>query len=57
MGRGRETDPGNRLTPEERERLERIVVQLLEIAERCSDPWVQYKLRQVADQLFELLDG
>ena len=43
------------LTPVERERLERIVVQLLEIAQRL-DPELQYKLRQVVNQLVELLE-
>jgi len=51
----RETDPGNGLTPLERERLERIVVQLLGIA-GSSNPEIQYELRQVVDQLVELLE-
>jgi hypothetical protein len=36
--------------------LETIVVQLLDIAAPHSDPEVQYKLRQAADQLVELLE-
>jgi len=55
MARRRGTDPGNGLTPEGRERLERIAVQLLGIA-GSSNPEIQYKLRQVVDQLVELLE-
>ena len=57
MARRRESASGNGLTPEQRERLERIVVQLLEIAARCSDPEIQHKLMQLADQLVELAEG
>jgi hypothetical protein len=57
MARRRETSSGNGLTPEQRERLERIVVQLLEIAARCEDPEIHYGLRQLADQLVELAEG
>ena len=55
MARRRETDPGSELTPEGRERLQRIVVQLLGIA-GSSNTEIQYKLRQVVDQLVELLE-
>jgi len=55
MGRGRDTASGNHLTLEERERLERTVVQLLGIV-RSSDAEIQYKMRQVVDQLVELLE-
>ena len=47
---------GNGLTPEEREHLERIVVQLLGIVRSSGDPEIQLKLRRVVDQLVELLE-
>jgi hypothetical protein len=56
MGGRRETASGGGLTAEQRTRLERIVIQLLEIAPRCEDPEIQYELRRLADQLVELAD-
>ena len=47
---------GNGLTPEERERLERIVVQLLGVVRSSADSEIQLKLRRVVDQLVELLE-
>lgn len=49
--------PENGLMPEQRERLERIVIWLLEIAARCERPETQYRLRQLADQIVELAEG
>jgi len=46
----------NRLTPEERERLERIVVELLGIVRSSNDSEIQLKLRRAVDQLVELLE-
>lgn len=57
MTRRRETASGSGLTAEQRARLERIVIQLLEIAPRCKDPEIQYELRRLADQLVELAEG
>jgi hypothetical protein len=57
ISRRRETASGNGLTPEQRERLERIVIQLLEIAPRCKDPEIQRELMRLADQLVELAGG
>ena len=52
-----EVPHGGGLTAEIRERLERIVIQLLEIAARCDDdPELQFKLRQLADQISRLAD-
>ena len=48
-------DSGNGLSPEQRERLERIVVQLLGVV-RSADAEIQYKMRQVVDQLVEFLE-
>jgi hypothetical protein len=48
--------PQNGLMPEQRERLEKIVIWLLEIAARCERPETQYRLRQVADQIVELAE-
>jgi hypothetical protein len=46
------------LTPEQRGRLERIVIQLLEIAAQCKDdPEIQNELMQLADQIVELAEG
>jgi hypothetical protein len=55
IGRERKTDSGNGLPCEERECLEKIVVQLLVIA-RSLGPEFQYKLMLVADQLVEFLE-
>ncbi len=58
MARGHEAASGNGLTPGPRERLERIIIRLLDIVARCKDdPAIQYELMQLADQLVELADG
>jgi hypothetical protein len=57
MARRRETASGNGLTPEHCQRLERIVVELLEIAARCKDSEIQHELMRLADQLVELAEG
>jgi hypothetical protein len=52
-----EGDIGNRLPSNIRERLERIVVEIVGIASECEDyPANQYKLMQLADQISTMLD-
>ena len=48
---------GSGLTPEQREHLERIVVQLLELAARCEDREIQYGLMRLADELVKLAES
>jgi hypothetical protein len=55
MDRRRKTFTETRLTSQDREDLERIVVRLLEIASRCSDSRIQYELMELADELAELI--
>ncbi len=43
------------LTPEARERLERIAIEIIGIASKCGRN-TQQKLRQLADQISEILD-
>jgi hypothetical protein len=51
-----ELDRSNDLTPEVRERLERVVIQILEIASKCeTNQALQHELMQVADQISEIL--
>jgi hypothetical protein len=42
--------------PGHRERLERIVVRLLAITARCGDLAIRHELRQVADELVDLIE-
>jgi hypothetical protein len=46
----------SKLTPRQREELERCVVRLLEISARCYDPEIQYDLMRLADDLARLID-
>jgi DNA-binding TFAR19-related protein (PDSD5 family) len=47
----------NGLTPQARERLERIAVEIIAIASECeNDRATQQKLMQVADQISAILD-
>jgi hypothetical protein len=39
------------------EALERLAMQLLEIAERCTDPPLQRDLRRLANGLVDLIEG
>lgn len=49
-------DHGDGLTAEARERLERIVIQILEIASKCErNEAMQHELMQVADQISKIL--
>jgi hypothetical protein len=51
-----ELDHDNGLTAHVRERLERIVIQILEIASKCEgDRALQHELMQVAEQISEIL--
>ena len=45
------------VTPTARERLERVVVRLLEIAGRSPDPRIEYELMQLAEELAELIEA
>jgi len=45
------------VTPTARERLERVVVQLLEIAGRSADPRIEYELMQLAEELAQLIEA
>jgi hypothetical protein len=45
------------LTPQNYEDLERIVVRLLEVAARCTDPAIQHDLMQLADELVNLVEA
>jgi len=47
----------NRLTPRVRERLERAVVRLLEVADRCPDSRIQHELMELADELVSLIEA
>ncbi len=52
-----ETGSGNGLTPEQRERLERIVIELLDIAAHCEEsPAIQYELRELTNRLVQLVE-
>ena len=46
----------NRLTPRVREHLERVVVRLLEVADRCPDSRIQQELMELADELVQLIE-
>lgn len=54
MGR---TPSANRLTPRDREHLERAVVRLLQVADRCPDPRIQQELMELADELVQLIES
>jgi len=43
--------------PTNREALERLVVQLLEIAQRCTDVPCQHDLMRLADELVDVIEG
>ncbi len=45
------------LTPRNREDLERIVIQLLEVAARCGEPAIQYELMKLANELTKLIEA
>jgi hypothetical protein len=57
MERRRKTASENRLTPQNCEDLERIVVRLLEVAGRCGDPAIQHDLMKLADELVTFLEA
>jgi hypothetical protein len=46
----------NGLTREDREKLERIVVRLLDVAARCGNPDIQYELMRLAEDLVKLIE-
>jgi len=43
--------------PSDRALLERIIIRLLWIAAQCSDPVIARELRQIADELAEVVEG
>jgi hypothetical protein len=45
------------VAPTARERLERAVVRLVEVADRCPDPRIEYELMQLADELVQLIEA
>ena len=49
--------PGNGLTQEKRELLERIAIRLLVLAARCADATIQQELMELADQLARVLEA
>jgi hypothetical protein len=56
MERRRKTPSENRLVPQNRADLERIVVRLLEVAARCGDPAIERELMELADKLVKLIE-
>ena len=45
------------MAPESRNELERVVVRLLEIADRCGEePTIQHELMQLSDYLVKIID-
>ena len=57
MERRRKRASENRLTSQERADLERLVVQLLDIADRCANATVQGELMELADALVRLIEA
>jgi hypothetical protein len=48
---------GLTIAPEGRDELERAVVRLLDIADRCGDaPVIQHELMQLSDELVKIID-
>ena len=45
------------VTPTARERLKRVVVRLLEVADRCPDPRIEHELMRLADELVQLIEA
>ena len=58
MGMGRRSKAASEigLTLADHEILERIVVQLLDVAARCRDPGVQHVLMRLADDLSKVIE-
>jgi hypothetical protein len=49
---------GLTIAPESRDELERVVVRLLEIADRCGDdPAIQHELMQLSDELVKIIEA
>jgi hypothetical protein len=57
MERRRKAASEHGLTPQNYEDLERIVVRLLDVAARCTDPAIQHDLMKLADELVNLVDA
>jgi hypothetical protein len=47
---------GLRIAQHIRDEFETVVVRLLEVADRCSDPSVQHELMRLGDRLVKLID-
>ena len=45
------------VAPTARERLERVVVRLLEVADRCPDTRIEHELMRLADELVQLIEA
>jgi hypothetical protein len=57
MERRRKSASEHGLTPQHSEDLERIVVRLLEVAARCTDPTIQHDLMKLADELVNVVEA
>ena len=57
MAEGGPTDCGNGRTSGLDDRLELIAVRLLVIADRCNEATIEWELREIANQLVEIVSG
>ena len=47
---------GKMISHGERSKLERIAIRLFAVVERCEDPTVQHKLRELAEELAKVIE-